>query len=161
MKQDFGKILEQWEQKCSAKAAGRLDGAAGRAKRTAAEADAAVLQRRWLEMNGVIDKDKGSAGENPAERGKRLKDMRPQDSIDLHLFTREEAWRALEGFFASARRRGLEKVLIIHGKGLHSGGGGVLRDMCAQFLEQCECAGKRGYAGKEMGGSGATWVILK
>lgn len=136
--------------------------ASAKAKAEANAAAAAELQRRWLEINGVIDKDKNTDKESPAERRRRLRHLRPQDVIDLHLLTRDEAWSALNGFFLSAKQRGLEKVLIIHGKGLHSEGGeGILRDMCAEFLEQCACAGENGHAGKEMGGSGATWVILK
>ena len=152
---DFGKILEQWEKYESLTAE---PPPAGSKK----AANPAEIQRRWLDTNPVVDKDEGLDIESPAERRRRLRRIRVQETIDLHLLKRDEAWRSLEGFFLSARQRGLEKVLIIHGKGKHSEGGeAVLKEMCHEFLEQCEYAGESGQADRTDGGSGATWVILK
>jgi DNA-nicking Smr family endonuclease len=162
---DFGKILEQWEKygsldsrpPSSSKPRSTRPPSSGKANASPAE-----IQRRWLDDNPVVDKDEGSDIESPAERRRRLRQIRVQETIDLHLLTRDEAWRALEGFFRAARQRGLEKVLIIHGKGNHSEGGeAVLKEMCREFLEQCEYAGESGQADKTDGGSGATWVILR
>ena len=87
--------------------------------------------------------------------------MRCEAVIDLHGCTRDEAWSRLESFFADCRRRGLQKVLIIHGKGTHSDGGSVLLQVVKQFLEQNRHAGESGLSRKEDGGSGSTWVLLK
>jgi DNA-nicking Smr family endonuclease len=152
---DFGKILEQWEKYENLKPVPPSSGS----KKAAGPAE---IQRRWLDANPVVDKDEKLDIESPAERRRRIRKIRVQETIDLHLLKRDEAWRALEGFFLSARQRGLEKVLIIHGKGNHSEGGeAVLKTMCHEFLEQCEYAGESGQADKADGGSGATWVILR
>ena len=149
---DFGKILDEWEAQPAAPAK--------KAPQTPAPS-MADIQRHWLDTHPVIDKDRAGKRENSANRRRRLRNMRPQATVDLHLLKQDEAWQELERFFTSARQRGLEKVLIIHGKGNHSKGGEpVLKQMCKHFLEQCEYAGENGHAAKDNGGSGATWVIL-
>ena len=79
----------------------------------------------------------------------------------LHGLAREDAWLRLESFFADACRRRLEKVLIIHGKGTHSAEDPVLGPMVKLFLERNRHAGESGHSGRELGGTGSTWVILK
>jgi DNA-nicking Smr family endonuclease len=119
----------------------------------------------WLRQYGVEDKDTAAAGsperESPAERRRRLHAAKCDAVIDLHGLTRDDAWARLESFFADAVRRGLEKVLIIHGKGTHSAEDPVLGPMVRLFLEQHRHAGESGYSAKESGGAGSTWVILK
>lgn len=119
----------------------------------------------WLRRYGVEDKDTAAADsperESPAERRRRLHAMKCDAVIDLHGLTRDDAWARLESFFADAVRRGLEKVLIIHGKGTHSAEDPVLGPMVRVFLEQHRHAGESGHSGKESGGTGSTWVILK
>ena len=119
----------------------------------------------WLRRYGVEDKDTVAAGsperESPAERRRRLRAMKCDAVIDLHGLTRDDAWARLESFFAAAVRQGLEKVLIIHGKGTHSPEDPVLGPMVRVFLEQHRHAGESGHSGKESGGTGSTWVILK
>ena len=119
----------------------------------------------WLRRYGVEDKDTAAADsperESPAERRRRLHAMKCDAVIDLHGLTRDDAWARLESFFANAVRRGLEKVLIIHGKGTHSAEDPVLGPMVRVFLEQHRHAGESGHSDKESGGTGSTWVILK
>jgi DNA-nicking Smr family endonuclease len=81
--------------------------------------------------------------------------------IDLHGLKRDEAWVALENFFEEGRRRGLEKLLVIHGKGNHSVGEGLLKRLTARFIENCPFAGEWGHSPARGGGGGASWVILK
>ncbi|MDR2602708.1 MAG: Smr/MutS family protein [Spirochaetaceae bacterium] len=156
---DFGKILEIWEK--------RIDGKTVQLKkknvrRGLKKKSVQEMQAKWLQENPVPDKDKLLSIESPQERRRRLSRIRPQDVIDLHALKQDEAWASLDRFFISAWRRGVEKVLIIHGKGMHSPGNeGVLKKMCKSFLEQCRFAGEAGEADKSMGGGGATWVILK
>jgi DNA-nicking Smr family endonuclease len=116
----------------------------------------------WLEAYGVRDKD----AENPeaperlsaGERRRKLLARRPDAVIDLHGLRRDQARAALEEFFEKGRRRGFAKLSIIHGKGNHSQGGAVLKQMVREFIEQCPFAGE---SGQGAGGSGATWVLLK
>ena len=171
---DFGDILDAWEGRTgsspqrkgafSGKGAGRKRGGG----RTAQGADPPGLPREnplveWLRKNPVYDKDaeleqeKVSAG----ERRRRLLAKRADAVLDLHGLSQDEAWEALEAFFREGRRRGFEKLLVVHGKGNHSGGESVLRRTCRSFIERCPHAGESGYAQGNSGGSGATWVILK
>ena len=137
------------------------------------------ILKKWEGQNAgteAYDKDavlsKGDAAGKtgfPGERRRRLLKKKPDASIDLHGLTKDEAWNALEAFFANSAGNGFEKVLIIHGKGNHRGGGnedpysaeGALRDLSRRFIESCPHAGESGFSHIKEGGSGATWVILK
>jgi DNA-nicking Smr family endonuclease len=119
----------------------------------------------WLNRYGTVDKDKiqDEADENErAHNINYLKQLRPEDRIDLHQMTRDEAWSALESFVTSCVRRGLRKVLIIHGKGEHSHGSDpVLGPMVKSFIEQDQRLGLSGHPDRNHGGNGATWVIIR
>ncbi|MDR2481281.1 MAG: Smr/MutS family protein [Spirochaetaceae bacterium] len=148
---DFAKILAEWEENRTVKAG------SGK-KRTANDALCA-----WLERNTPVNKDAEFCVKaySPAEKQRLLLNIPPEASIDLHEKTRDEAWRALDDFFHAAVVRGVKKVLIIHGKGNHSKTGGVLKEICRVYLEQCPFAGASGHPSGKDGGTGATWVILK
>ena len=142
---NFGDILEKWEKRAAKDGAYDKEAAYGREK-TVSE----TLSR--------------------GERRSRLLRKSPDDCIDLHGLNRDEAWTALETFFENSRRKGCEKVLIIHGKGNHhtvSSNGGphyneaALRELSRRFIELCSFAGESGYSSAREGGTGATWVILK
>ena len=130
---DFGAILDKWERQ--------------------APHDA----MSYKDLKEPIDRNRFG------ERRRRLLRKKPDASIDLHGLTGDEAWTALETFFEDSRRKGYEKVLVIHGKGNHLSGGteGVLRDLARRFIEACLFAGESGQSAARDGGSGATWVILK
>lgn len=134
-------------------------------KKKAPEEQRANPMDVWLRRYGTVNKDSildsSPETESPAERRRRLHAMRPEATIDLHGLTRDDAWSRLELFFADSVRRGLKKVLIIHGKGTHSAEDPVLRRMVRLFLEQNSHAGESGSSEKDSGGSGSTWVILK
>ena len=138
---DFGDILAQWEKQGSDKVIYDKDAAA----LESAEVD--------LSKNMIV------------ERRNRLLRKKPDAFIDLHGFSVDEAWVALQTFFEDSRWRKLEKVMIIHGKGNHwsyqPSGEGVLRDITKRFIESCSYAGESGYTPARNGGRGATWVILK
>jgi DNA-nicking Smr family endonuclease len=133
---DFGKILDQWNERSG-----------GSAEYT----------------GGVYNKDRESAlrAENPASRRHRLLRKSPDGTIDLHTLTRDEAWDALNTFFNDAKNKGLEKLLIIHGKGNHTLEQGVLTKTVRDFIERCPFAGESGYSNASRGGTGSTWVLLK
>jgi len=175
---DFGSILDQWDEETS-KSYGKKKMDADRRKSEAGPSPAAGNGAReraqaqpkanpmdvWLTRYGTQDKDTVNAAEaasvTPAERRRRLRAKKCEAVIDLHGLTRDEAWTRLESFFVDCRRKGLEKILIIHGKGTHSVENPVLRQMVASFLEHNIHAGESGVSSKDEGGSGSTWVILK
>lgn len=98
------------------------------------------------------------------KRGKQQIDGR----IDLHGMRQDEAHRALNGFIASAYRRGQRCVLVITGKGNRSGDGdrelGVLRRMTPFWLTDGTNKDKvltYSPAQPQHGGSGALYVMLR
>ena len=113
----------------------------------------------------IVDKDAAAQkakSERNFNRSSYIQKLAPQDTIDLHGMTQEEAWKALNDFVANARRRGLQKVLIIHGKGIHSADSeGVLGSVVKKFIEGDQRLGASGKADKFHGGSGATWVAVR
>lgn len=88
----------------------------------------------------------------------------PDDQIDLHGKTREEAIMVVQNFVKTCHAQKLNHILIITGKGHHSGTDGpVLKTAVEQWLK------KNGYsyikefqnAPSRFGGSGAVWIELK
>lgn len=134
---DFGDILNEWE----------------RIKRDRGE------DRR--EDRAAQSKDEQEGGERGAGEARRLKELRPQASLDLHGMTAREAEDAIAAFLRDAARKGLEKVLVIHGKGNHSAGAPVLRSAARKALESSPLAGRFGPADRADGGTGATWVLVR
>lgn len=172
---NFGDVLDDWDRRTAKPAGKKAIRAAEREAETLASAVSPVpakpvaSERRvdpltaWLRTNPTHDKDAAleeEQGSAPAER-RRLRSKLPDASIDLHGLTRDEAWARLSAFFADAKRRGLEKIRIVHGKGNHSEGEAVLKRTTREFIERCPFAGESGTADSRSGGSGATWVILK
>lgn len=155
---DFGNILDEWERiqrdrgdsSKGARAESALDG----------QGSSRALEA-WIAANEIGDKD---AEPEPADRAleaRRLAALKPQAVLDLHGMTAEEAGLAIATFIEHASRRGLEKVLVIHGKGLHSAGAPVLKKAAMRALEAHPMAGRFGPADRVEGGSGALWVLLK
>jgi DNA-nicking Smr family endonuclease len=101
-------------------------------------------------------KDAAAKGRASAERIKR---MRPQATLDLHGKTMAEAELAIGIFLTDAQRQGMEKVLIIHGKGLHSEP--VLASAVRKILEGTPMVGAFGPAARDSGGRGATWARIR
>jgi len=129
---DFGDILKQWETHDRASTAGEKP-----TERDAAPADPVHLTRQDI-------------------------DRMPIDAVlDLHGMTTLEAEVALSSFFATAERSGCRKLLIVHGKGLHSASEPVLSAFVTRWLDRRASAGRSGYATRENGGRGATWVLMK
>ena len=119
----------------------------------------------WLRRYGVIDKDKMI--EETEERQRQmdrtyLANMAPEAHLDLHGLHQDEALFRLESFVADCKRRGLKKILIVHGKGIHSHGSDpVLGELVRKFIERDKRLGQSGHPDKRLGGNGATWVIIK
>ncbi|MDA8411057.1 MAG: Smr/MutS family protein [Treponema sp.] len=116
----------------------------------------------WLARHGIEDKDKKLDRENSGAReSMRLAGLKPGARIDLHGKTAAEAEYALGIFLEDAARRGIEKVLVITGKGNHSTSGPVLAKTVRAFLEANPRAGRFGTADRVDGGSGALWVLVR
>jgi DNA-nicking Smr family endonuclease len=154
---DFGDILDKWDRQIGKPLKQK-------AARMTAEQKTDVLSS-WLRINDVVDKDAelfgAAAPSEKGERRRRLRSKKPDAFLDLHGKTRDEAWASMDEFFRLGRQQGLEKLLIIHGKGNHSEGEAVLKRVVQEYLERCAFAGESGQSTAAEGGSGATWVLLK
>ena len=86
-----------------------------------------------------------------------------QDSIDLHGMTLVEAEEALSCFFRRAIQKRLFCVKVIHGRGLRSPQGPVLKEAMKRFLHRSFSKWTLAYATAKHsdGGLGATYIILK
>ena len=103
----------------------------------------------------------------PARRRRPIERSRsqaePEDELDLHGATQEEALHKVRRFLDSAKARRLRYVLIITGRGLKSGAQGpVLRGLVQSWLERNGAPYLRRYswAPPRLGGDGAIWVEL-
>jgi DNA-nicking Smr family endonuclease len=149
---DFGDILEQWDRRTA------------KPRKIGKEPERVDPLTAWLRINGVYDKDAETetAGIDDAGAKRRRLLAKAADAVlDLHGMTHDEAWTALDTFFRDSRRRGYEKILLIHGKGNHSRGDVVLKETVRSFIENCPFAGESGHGKAAAGGSGTTWVLLK
>lgn len=119
----------------------------------------------WLNRHGTVDKDKlneQNVQKQKFESVEYLRSMAPQATLDLHQLTKDEAWNRLNSFVTECHAKKLKKILIIHGKGIHShGSDSVLGPMVKMFVEQDKRLGMSGHPDKNHGGGGATWVIIK
>lgn len=87
-----------------------------------------------------------------------------QDNLDLHGFTLDDARPTLETFVRDAVRRGLRCVNIVHGRGLRSPEGPVLKENIRRWIS-FGLLGKivMAYATAPSadGGAGATYLLLR
>lgn len=90
-------------------------------------------------------------------------DFSVQDYIDLHGMTLGEAEDAILTFFKEALKRRLFCVKVIHGRGLRSPGGPVLKEALKRWLQGTFKKWVLAYStAKDCdGGLGATYIILK
>lgn len=142
---DFGDILNRWE-------SSRQGG-----KKQAKKLDLDTLYDAYAPP---VDADIDDHYDTD-DREASLKHASIQASLDLHGLTAEQARSRVMEFLSSCSRRGLRKVLIIHGKGYHSKGEPVLQRVVRECLEVSVHAGKSGRPKRELGGSGAVWVMIK
>lgn len=142
-------------------------------KRVIADGDASTTGKyagavlaSWLATHGVMDKDAEAGGSGDDARkgavsGREMSIRPPQARIDLHGLNAEDAEQALKVFLAQCSRRGLENVLVVHGKGNHSAEGPILAGVVRRVLESNPVAGSHGSAHRSLGGRGATWVRIR
>lgn len=181
---DFGDILDQWDkqQKNAAgkqKESGKNQVSHKKANAPTPEEKAAVRSRiidsgfdkrinpeeAWLRRYGTVDKDRiaDEAEERTRTNSQQyLKNLPVEARLDLHGLTQEEARNRLSSFVGDCMQRGVRKVLLVHGKGLHTTGSDpVLGEVVRKFIETDKRCGTSGHPDKRMGGNGATWLVLK
>ena len=84
-----------------------------------------------------------------------LKNVIPQDTLDLHGLTRERALHSVKKFIFEAKRNKLKVILIIHGKGFRSENKiSVLKDLVEYYIKYSTEAPAR------LGGGGAKLIYL-
>jgi DNA-nicking Smr family endonuclease len=97
-------------------------------------------------------------------RGLRQRGVAPEATLDLHGMTGDGAERAVVRFLREGHRRGVRRVLIVHGRGTHSeGGAGVLGDRVLHALTDGRAAPLVAAfvtAPRALGGEGALLVQL-
>ncbi len=87
----------------------------------------------------------------------------PQAELDYHdrgKMTEHEIKSLAKDFVEECAERGMKKVLIITGKGLHSEQGPVIRPMIRQFLHRLPQVVSVETARRDRGGDGALEVEL-
>ncbi len=164
---DFGDILDQWE-KGSGQKTQKTQSTSGKKANAPVKRQVESTSRNnmsaWLNKYGVVDKDrlvKEYETTKALSSHTSAKNLPIDATIDLHNFTQEDAWRHLDTFVRSCKQKGFKKILIIHGKGIHSDDDPVLGRMVRMFIEQNKILGASGHPKAALGGSGATWVVIK
>jgi len=156
---DFGKILDEWESLRNGSHREDRPSDRSSASETADhDPDRSEWFARQIDRYPVVDKDARPDGER-APGGVRADRLAPQDSIDLHGYTVDDAVSATERFIRASVARGLRKVVVIHGKGRN--GEGVLKRAIRAYLERHPDTGAMGYSRGQDGGRGALWVVLR
>lgn len=183
---DMGDILNQWdnlqkkekaaqrEKSRVAQVSHKKANAPTKEEKLIAREQAATLDQdksinpmeAWLRKYGTIDKDKIAEQHQEVSRQQDrnyVLNMKPEAYLDLHGLHQDEARLQLDAFIGNCKNRGLRKVMIIHGKGIHTHGTDpVLGELVRRFIEIDPRCGTSGHPkNKAEGGSGATWIILK
>lgn len=114
---------------------------------------------KWIDRNDIIDKDLNT--EESVKHHISWKKAPCDELLDLHGLTGDEAKKVLHAFVEECIAKGCKKILVIHGKGIHSSSDAVLKKIVTDFIKTNEHCGASGTPGRELGGSGATWIVLK
>ena len=121
---------------------------------------------KWLQKNEISLGEKYDLDHAPRFKKKkkpaRKASREPEDALDLHGLTVEEAAMRIRSFLLTSKLKGHYLVKIIHGKGLHSPGEAKLKSLVVEFLNR---EGKRmisswQHAPPNQGGEGAVFVYL-
>lgn len=164
-----------------AEAAGRLGGVEPLDRRTgpgiapphrkASPRDGNATGSDAPESNQAKDPRRDTTGreKRPSVSARQLRNLRsgkirPQLTIDLHGFTRDEALPRLCAAVLRAYRAGDRCILVIHGKGYRSPGGeAVLKSALAEWIKEPPLVNQVAAispAKPRDGGSGASYLLL-
>lgn len=176
-KMDFAEILNQWEdskasqKNKSEKPCVQTSGKKANAPEKPCGGLCGQNEKRinptelWLRRYGTVDKD--ALRENDMERRKfhsrtYLEKLKADATVDLHGLNRDQAWSRLDSFVGECAARGFKKIMIVHGKGIHTKGTDpVLGETVRRFIEADGRLGTSGNPDLSQGGKGSTWVIIK
>lgn len=119
-----------------------------------------------FEIEEVGERIEGRVAGFDRRRIARLKSGRipPEATVDLHGLLEEEARLAVRAAVRDARGAGFRTILVIHGRGLHSPEGPVLKKALPSWLGEPPVGGwvlAFASAPPELGGPGATLVLLR
>jgi len=132
----------------------------------APENDSAFMKKVLSDVHRVPDKEPPLLPDPPHRRTKKRTSAvrkRPDDVLDLHGKLRYEALIAIENFVVMSSHQKLNSLLIITGKGNHSGKEGpVLKVTVEHWLKRKGTPYVQDFqdAPSYLGGSGALWVDL-
>ena len=90
--------------------------------------------------------------------------LRPANRLDLHGMSQEAARQAVFSFVRQARSSGLGVIGVIHGRGLRSPDGPVLKEALPDWLTQLPLSREIvafGSAPLGQGGDGVTLIVLE
>ena len=87
--------------------------------------------------------------------------IRPEASLDLHGYRRDEAFALLQEYLADALNRRHRMILIIHGQGYRSSSEAVLKPLVQRFLADRPEVLAWCPAQARDGAGGATYVYLR
>jgi DNA-nicking Smr family endonuclease len=130
-----------------------------------AELEQLVTRKSRMNLRLTAEYAEWSAPGSPKGLAARLHagEFAVQDYIDLHGFTLAEAEEELFEFIKRARSRALRCVKVIHGRGLRSPGGPVLRTAVRRWLQIPLGKHVEAYATArpEDGGLGALYALMR
>lgn len=155
---DFEDILRDWENRRESR---EHEGAKKSEKDPAQHPMYHALDRYPPSGQTKREKERAEARSRSAgvSAGRRLP---VSEVVDLHGLTRQEALKACdEAVRRNAAGSERRRVLIIHGKGLHSRGNERLRDAVRRFLRDHPLVGETGVPPARDGGDGAVWAVCR
>lgn len=119
----------------------------------------------FIAEHGIEDKDSAIQSGRTSKKRVTKRSKKIETIIDLHGKREEEAERIFRNAILNSKNSGVKKLLIIHGKGLHSDPleGPVLKRLVDSMLsyEFKEIVQDFYPAPYNKGGAGATIAILK
>ncbi|BCR04496.1 DNA mismatch repair protein MutS [Desulfuromonas versatilis] len=139
-----------------------------------AQREPATEEELFLDSLGKMDRvfrdefTQEDSSATPAAQGRRQRQLRrgklvPEDQLDLHGMTRDEAGERVRYFLENSIYHGRRTVLVVTGRGLGSAGEPVLRAEVERLLGQelRELVLEWGRAPRQYGGEGALVVFLR
>ena len=127
-----------------------------------------MFLKAMADLAAVHDKDRRNEDNGPLrpvmKRLPRKSGLSPEDELDLHGLTVEEALNQLAGFVSRAFAHNHRTVSVVTGKGLHSKGGvGVLKLAVEQWIVSRgkRCIESYDEAPRAHGGKGAIILNLR
>jgi DNA-nicking Smr family endonuclease len=127
------------------------------------EADPPPARPISAESAGEIVSGRGAGVSHAQIAELRAGRIRPEDTLDLHGKNAAEAEVSLRRFLVDAARLHRRCVLIVHGRGLHSEGVAILRDLVISSLLGSLSGLVHSFATAHAkdGGPGATYVVIR